>query len=94
MSWSVIDNERAFARAERDWLTPPEYGDPKCECGNFPKYQIGNDYICEDCIDFFRESTFPENGEYCEYCGEDTNDGFRVRGEFYCTECFDRAFGI
>ena len=91
---SRLDDEWALARCENAWLSPPEYEDPRCQCGNRPKYQIGDEYVCEDCVDQFRELVLPFDNEYCEYCGEDADEGYRVNGDFYCLECFDKSFGI
>lgn len=93
-SW-LRDNE-AFERAENAWLRPPEYDDeyPTCRCGEYPEYQIGEKLLCSGCVWDFVTESLPFEDEYCEYCGDYSEDGVRVDGDYYCKECFEKAFAI
>ena len=87
-------DEMALARAESAWLRPPEYDEPTCACGEFPSYQIGERLYCSGCVWDRVSESLPFEDEYCEYCGDYSEDGVRVDGDYYCMECFEKAFGI
>lgn len=89
-----LDDERALARLEHSWLEPPEYRYPTCDCGNHPKYDVLGRYFCECCISDIAEECLPFDSEWCEYCGEEGNEGYRVNGDFYCKDCFEKSFSI
>lgn len=73
----------------------PEDSVPTCKCGEYPKYNVGEEYLCEGCISEYAEETLPFEGGYCERCGEDIEgDCIKIFGDLYHRECFERVYSI
>ena len=91
---SLIEAERIIGHFSNKIRYPEDHA-PTCKCGEYSKYRVGDELLCEGCITEYAEETLPFEGGYCEYCGEDIEgECIKIRGDLYHKQCFELSYGI
>ena len=87
-------NIRMTDRLRNEWLDDDRSATCECsKCRSEAEVEVGGDYYCLSCArDEFH--TCAEENEYCDCCGDELDDYYKVGNEKYCDSCFEQIFRI
>ena len=93
MRQTYLEASRIINHYGNKIVYPEDYYPTCCNCNEYASYEVLGRYYCSSCIWEIAEEDERKEGEWCEYCGDDSADeGIRIGGDFYCKECFEKSF--
>lgn len=93
MRQTLLEAERIIGHYSNKIVYPPD-SQSLCRCGEYPRFELGGEQLCEGCISKYVEEALPFDSDVCADCDEEVAGGFYVLGEYYCESCFYKRYEI